>query len=271
MTAPVREVITAHRTFVAAVAGLSRQELAAPTALPGWTRGHVTAHVADGGRAFANLTELALRGELTALFPGGVEERDGIIECLSTSPDLMAHLEDGITRLEKAWSKAAPEDWQRPVRFRNGTLAGTVYARWREVWIHLIDCEVGVTPTDWPTGLAAHSIDFLRSRLPAGIALQATDTGQHWPAAPPAGSLAVTEPFVGVSGPLAAGDSAPDWSWPTETVPGGVSSAVGVARGTVVGGVRDLAAWLAGRAPVHDLSGPAVELGEWPPHPTPDR
>jgi maleylpyruvate isomerase len=271
MTAPVREVITAHRTFVAAVADLSHRDLARPTALPGWTVGHVIAHVADGGRAFANLTELALKGELTALFPGGLAERNGTIERLATSPDLLAHLEDGMTRLEKAWSRATPEDSQRPVRFRNGTLAGTVYTRWREVWIHLIDCEVGVTPTDWPTGLAAHSIDFLRSRLPAGIALQATDTGQHWPATPPAGSPAVTEPVVGVSGPLAAGNSAPDWSRPTETVPGGVSSAVGVARGTVVGGVRDLAAWLAGRAPVHDLSGPAVELGEWPPHPTPDR
>ncbi len=262
MTAPVREVITAHRTFVAAVADLSHRDLARPTALPGWTVGHVIAHVADGGRAFATLTELALRGELTALFPGGLAERNGTIERLATSPDLLAHLEDGMVRLEKAWSRATPEDWQRPVRFRNGTLAGTVYARWREVWIHLIDCEVGATPADWPTGLAAHSIDFLRSRLPAGIALQATDTGQHWPATERVAGGAGEA--VGASSPLVAGNSVPG-----AVVPGGVSSVV--ARGTVVGGVRDLAAWLAGRAPVHDLSGPAVELGEWPPHPTPDR
>lgn len=175
---PVAEVRTAHRQFVEAVAGLTPTELTAPSTLPGWTRAHVIAHVADGGHAFANLTEFALRGELTALFPGGVTERNERIEKLATSPDLMTHLETGITRLEAAWSSATPTDWTRPVRFRNGDLAGTVYTRWREVWIHLVDCETGITPAAWPSDLAAHAIDFLQSRLPTGVVLLATDTGQ---------------------------------------------------------------------------------------------
>lgn len=227
MTPPVEEVRAAHGRFVAAVSGLTRADLAEPTALPGWTRGHVIAHVADGGRAFARLTELALRGELTALFPGGLAERDGSIERLATSPDLMTHLSEGIARLETAWSRVTAADWERPVRFRNGDLAGTVFARWREVWIHLVDCAVGVRPADWPVELATHAIDFLHTRLPAGTTVQAVETGRRWPATPQAG--------------------------------------------TVTGGVRDLAAWLAGRAPDHALTGPAVALGEWPPHPPPDR
>jgi maleylpyruvate isomerase len=223
---PGHDVRTAHRRFVAAVSGLTPDELTAATALPGWTRAHVIAHVADGGRAFANLTEAALRGETVALFPGGVAERDEIIEKLAVSPDLMTHLSDGIARLEAAWDLCGAADWARPVRFRNGDLAGTVYARWREVWIHLVDCAVGVTPSDWPVELATHAIDFLLSRVPPGVALVATDVDHRW----------------------------------------------GPANGERLSGtVRDLAAWAAGREPVGTLDGPSVELGEWPPHPAPDR
>lgn len=240
--APVAEVRAAHRRFVTAVSGLTTDQLTAPTALPGWTRAHVIAHVADAGHAFANLTELALRGELTALFPGGGAERDERIEKLAPSPDLMAHLDSGTARLEKAWEAAGPADWSRPVRFRNGDLAGTVFARWREVWIHLVDCAVGVTPADWPAELAAHSIDFLWSRLPAGVTLVATDTGQRWE--PPH-----TAPVADAPTPEAATSGTT----------------------TLSGAVRDVAAWLAGREPGHALTGPQVELSEWPPHPKPNR
>jgi maleylpyruvate isomerase len=237
--APVAAVRAAHRQFVTTVSDLTADQLAAPTALPGWTRGHVIAHVADGGHAFATITELALRGELTALFPGGVTERNERIEKLAASPsaDLMAHLDSGIARLEAAWDAAGPADWSRPVRFRNGDLTGTVFARWREVWIHLVDCAVGVTPAGWPEDLSAHSIDFLRSRLPAGVALVATDTAQRWG---PSANAQVT-----------------DAATPETT--------------TLSGAVRDIAAWLAGREPTRPLAGPRVELGEWPPHPTPNR
>jgi maleylpyruvate isomerase len=223
---PVQDVRTAHRRFVVAVSGLSPDELAAASVLPGWTRAHVIAHVADGGRAFAALTEAALRGETVALFPGGVAERNEIIEKLAVSPDLMTHLSDGIARLEAAWELCGPADWTRPVRFRNGDLAGTVYARWREVWIHLVDCVVGVTPADWPVELATHAIDFLLSRVPPEVALVATDVDHRW--------------------------GAPDGE-------------------RLSGTVRDLAAWAAGREPVGTLDGPSVELGEWPPHPAPNR
>ncbi|HEY6740673.1 MAG TPA: hypothetical protein VI076_17655, partial [Actinopolymorphaceae bacterium] len=35
--------------------------------------------------------------------------------------------------------------------------------------------------------------------------------------------------------------------------------------------VRDLAAWIAGRAGDDAVSGPTVALGDWPAHPRPDR
>ncbi len=222
MATPVPDVIEAHRRFVAAVSGLTTAELAAPTALPGWTRGHVIAHVADGGRAFAVLTEAALRGELVSLFPGGFEERDARIEEFATAPDLVDRLEDGIARLEAAWARAEPEDWRRPVRFRNGDLAGTVFARWRETWIHLVDCAVGVTPADWPEPLAAHTIDFLWSRVPSGVALVATDTGEQWGSGDPvSGTVRDLAAWVAGREPGSAGAGPPVdlGPWPPHPVP----------------------------------------------------
>jgi maleylpyruvate isomerase len=222
MTVPVPEVISAHRRFVADVSGLTAVELAVPTALPGWTRGHVIAHVADGGRAFADLTEAALRGEIVSLFPGGVDERNARIEEFATAPDLMDRLGDGIARLEAAWARAEPGDWRRPVRFRNGDLAGTVFARWRETWIHLVDCAVGVTPADWPESLAAHVIDFLWSRVPSGVALVATDTGEHWGSGDPvSGTVRDLAAWVAGRTPMGAVAGPPVGlnPWPPHPVP----------------------------------------------------
>lgn len=230
MSPPLREVREAHRRFAEAVAGLTNDHLAAPTALPRWTRGHVIAHVADTARAFARLTEHALRNELVDLYPGGKPERDAIIEDLAALPatELTALLSSNVDRLEAAWPPATAPEWTRPVRFRNRDLAFTVFTRWREVWIHLVDCDLGLTPADWPREFAAHAIDFLLERLPPGTVLTATDTQQHW--------------------------------------------TTGDGRGAhLTGDVRDLAAWLAGRNPTHEITGTPVELGEWPPHPPPDR
>ncbi|MDX3799150.1 maleylpyruvate isomerase family mycothiol-dependent enzyme [Streptomyces sp. AK04-3B] len=229
MQPPVAAVIEAHRTLERLVAGLSDQQVAEASALPGWSRGHVLAHLTDNARMFARLAEHALRGELVAGYDGGVDERNAIIETTAgrSAAEHRAQLAAHTAGLETSWARATDVDWSRPVTFRNANLAATVFARWREAWIHMVDLELGVRPDDWPEDLAAHTIDFLLGRLPAGARVRAEDAGRQW----------------------SVGDGPP---------------------GTVVtGGLRDLAAWLAGRTPV--VSPVAAEelpaLGPWPPHP----
>jgi len=183
MRPPVASVLDAHAVLRERLTGLDDAHVSAPSALPGWSYGHVLAHLTDNARMFARQAEHALRGELVETYDGGRAERDATIEATAgrTAAEHRAALAEQTTRLESAWAAAADEDWTRPVRFRNADIAATVYARWREVWIHLVDLDVGIAPADWPADLAAHAIDFLLPRLPAGTRLLATDTHDTWP------------------------------------------------------------------------------------------
>lgn len=228
MQPPLAAAIEAHRSLERLVAGLSDQQVAEASALPGWSRGHVLAHLADNARMFARLAEHALRGELVAGYDGGVEERDAIIEAKAglDAAGHRAQLAAHTARLEASWARATDADWGRPVTFRDADLAATVFARWREAWIHMVDLALDVRPSDWPEDLAEHAIDFLLGRLPAGTRLRAEDVDRQW------------------------------------SVGGGPTGAV------VTGGVRDLAAWLAGRTPgVAPAAEELPALGPWPPHP----
>jgi maleylpyruvate isomerase len=182
MRPPVAAVIEAHRTLEELVTALSDQQVAEASALPGWSRGHVLAHLTDNARMFARLAEHALRGELVAAYDGGVDERNAIIDDTAgrSAGEHRAELARHTARLEAAWARAGEEDWSRPVSFRNADLAATVFARWREAWIHMVDLELGVRPEDWPEELACHAIDFLLVRLPAGTRLRAEDAGRRW-------------------------------------------------------------------------------------------
>jgi maleylpyruvate isomerase len=229
MNPPVAAVIEAHGALERLVGGLNDQQIAKASALPGWSRGHVLAHLTDNARMFARQAEHALRGQLVATYDGGVDERNAIIGATAgrSAAEHIAELARHTAQLEAAWARADDEDWHRPVMFRKADLAATVWARWREVWVHMVDLELGVRPDDWPEELACHAIDFLLCRLPAGTLVRAQDVGRQWSAGNETGTMVIT------------------------------------------GSVRDLAAWLAGRTPTLSPTPaeglPA--LGPWPPHP----
>ncbi|WP_328442548.1 maleylpyruvate isomerase family mycothiol-dependent enzyme [Amycolatopsis sp. NBC_00438] len=163
---PTAEVADAHRHLFRALDSLTDAEVRAATALPGWTRGHVLAHVTDAGRALADLVEHAVRGVLIPLYDPATHDRDGIIEATAgrTADEHRSALREHSRRLEAAWSRVT--DWDQAVDYRDGKLSSTVFARWREVWIHAVDVEAA-TPADWPGGFCEHAVDFLKERLPS--------------------------------------------------------------------------------------------------------
>ena len=185
---PVDKVREAHRRLEAVVAELSDADLRAPSALPGWTRGHVIAHLADNARAVARQLDTAREGKLVDLYDGGPEGRDAVIASNATlrAGVLQAVLAQRNAELDEAMSDYGDEDWGRRVRYLGGRAAAVVWARWREVEIHLVDMSVGASADEWDEPLATHLLDFLRGRVPAEVTMAATDVAREWPGAGPA-------------------------------------------------------------------------------------
>lgn len=228
MYPPVAAIAKAHRVLQKLLVELDDKQVVEPSALPGWSRGHVLAHLTDNARMFARVADHALRGELVESYDGGADERNAIIEATAgrTAEEHRAALAEQTAELEAVWARTAEQDWNRPVLFRSADIAATAFARWREVWIHMVDLDLGIRPDDWPMELACHAVDFLAPRMPSGVRVQAEDVQRQW-------------------------------------------SSAGEEKTLVTGGVRDLAAWLAGRVPTTPPTAPGrlPELGPWPPHP----
>ena len=127
--------------------------------------------------------EVALQGRLVEMYDGGRPARDAGIEAGAGRPaaELTSHLERATTALVTAWDKVGPDDWTRPVLHRNSNLIAAVDATWRELAIHTVDLDLGVTPASWPPAFCLHLFDFLRARTPDGIHLiLKSDDGPTW-------------------------------------------------------------------------------------------
>jgi maleylpyruvate isomerase len=206
--------------------GLTDEALRAPSALPGWSRGHVLTHIEGVGLALARQARYALRGKLIEVYDGGRATRDANIEAGHgrSAVRLAAALGDALDEIEASWSAVGPADWDRPVSYRDSTLLAAGLAWWRELEIHTADALLGPGTDDWSPELSTYLIDDLSARLPDGVRVTLTtaDGTRQW--------------VRGTGRPVA-----------------------------VQGTLNDLAAWLAGRIPVRPLTGdPLPELGSWP-------
>lgn len=208
------------------LAGLTEDAARAPSALPGWTRGHLLSHVEGVARALARQARYALRGRVVEVYDGGRPARDAAIEAGHGrgAAQLAAAVGDALDEAEASWAGVGPDDWQRPVTYRDGTVRTAGLSWWRELEIHTSDALLGTGTDRWPPQLCAHLVDFLSVRVPPGTALTLTavDTGRSW--------------TLGEGAPVA-----------------------------VEGRLTDLAAWLAGRRQEQPLAGdPLPELASWP-------
>ncbi|WP_173129668.1 maleylpyruvate isomerase family mycothiol-dependent enzyme [Kibdelosporangium persicum] len=175
MAQKIAEVAAGHARLAEIVGTLTDDQARADSALPGWSRGHVLTHVANLARALTRQVEYALDGKLVDVYDGGAEGRAAAIEQGAGRP--AAALADDVVQsakeLESAWAAVGPDDWARPVKHRDGTVADTVLVRWREVEIHTAD--LGLTPVRWSPEFRGHLFGFLSPRIPAGVSLVLPD------------------------------------------------------------------------------------------------
>jgi maleylpyruvate isomerase len=160
--------------LLAVVGHLTDADLAEPSTLDGWTRGHVLSHVAGIGGAMLGQTQAAERGEVVPVY-ASQEARNAGIEAGSgrTVAEHLAVLNQLRDDLARAWPEPGSPLWDAPSGYRGGPLSGCLLAWWREVRIHSVDTLAGTSQEigyeTWDDALCAHLREFLAVRLPDGV------------------------------------------------------------------------------------------------------
>ncbi|SEQ55411.1 maleylpyruvate isomerase [Streptomyces sp. yr375] len=151
----------ATERLLTAVAGLDNAAVAEPSRLPGWSRGHVLAHVARNADALVNVLE-------GRPMYADAQVRDADIERDAPRPlDVqLADVRESGARFQAAG--AAPADWSRTVLLRNGVVdsaARLPFRRWVEVELHHVDLGIGYELEDLPEKFTARETEFLAERF----------------------------------------------------------------------------------------------------------
>jgi maleylpyruvate isomerase len=144
----------AHRRLLDTVAGLTDGDLARASLLPGWTVGHVLAHVARNADSHVRMLEAGARGEVADQYVGGAEGRAQEIErdAHRSAAEVIADIAASNDALESCWASMADEAWSGEGRSVVGTvpLLDLPFRRWRETEVHHADLGCGYAPHDWP-------------------------------------------------------------------------------------------------------------------------
>ncbi|WP_152867615.1 maleylpyruvate isomerase family mycothiol-dependent enzyme [Streptomyces acidicola] len=147
----------------AAIEGLDETSLGAPSLLPGWTRGHVVAHLAGNAEAIGNLVHWARTGEPTPMY-GSPRERDAAIEAGARLPAdrLVTWFDESAGALDDAMARLTEEQWQAEVTTAQGRTVPTGETPWmrgREVLVHAVDLGTGLGFADLPEAFLAELRD----------------------------------------------------------------------------------------------------------------
>jgi maleylpyruvate isomerase len=192
------------------LAKMDESSVAEPSELPGWTRGHVLAHLTGIANAMARQLAYARRGEKIELYDGGMEGRTKAIN-LAAGHSLDEHTASVTTAVDSAlaaFDAVGPDGWQARISYRDGTVLDGGLALWRELTIHASDLGMGFGPETWNRSFCEHLFDFLTARVPGEYKFVLQPTGLP----------------------------------PRTLGSGGTSIAI-------TGMITDIAAWLAGREP----------------------
>lgn len=149
------ETVVATARYLDRLTVLSDDDVRAPSALPGWTRGHVITHLARNADALTNLIHGAEAGEVRSMYPSQ-EQRDAVIEEGARRSAAELH-EDAVASAGR-WHEAANELHVSHADALCSRLPGgptwpvseVCPMRLTEVEVHHADLGLGYGPEDWP-------------------------------------------------------------------------------------------------------------------------
>ncbi|WP_018349833.1 maleylpyruvate isomerase family mycothiol-dependent enzyme [Longispora albida] len=186
------------------VGGLTDADVAAPSLLPGWSRGHVLAHIARNADGLGNLLTWASSGVETPMYPGGSPQRDADIEAGAPRPaaEQLADVKASSERFAELADGVPADGWGVMVWGRDGKpfpAATAVWKRLKEVEIHHLDLAAGYGAPDWPEAFTLRLLresahDFGVRRDAPRMVLNATDLGAQFAAGDGEGAPVISGP-----------------------------------------------------------------------------
>jgi maleylpyruvate isomerase len=164
VTDHARDLAAVHEAterLLGAAAALDDAAVTAPSRLPGWSRGHVLAHLARNADALVNVLE----GR--PMYPDE-RARDADIERDAPRPlsVQLADVRESAARFRR--TAGAPADRTRVITMRNGvtdTAARVPFRRLVEVELHHVDLGLGRDLEDLPEEFTERETDFLAERF----------------------------------------------------------------------------------------------------------
>ena len=159
----LEETILATTRYLAALTELTDEDCRAPSALPGWSRGHVITHLSRNADGLVNLLHWAQTGVETTMYESN-EQRAADIEAGAGRG--AAELREDASASAGRWLQAANEVHSSRLATPVTRLPGSVpfpasdvgRLRRTELEVHHADLLIGYTAADWPA-------DFTRALL----------------------------------------------------------------------------------------------------------
>ena len=182
----VAELDEQTELLISTLATMHDAQVGAPSLLPGWSRGHVLAHIDGNARGLARLARWARDGNRRDMYISP-EVREGDIQ-LHSSRSLRQH-QHAITQSAREFADEfvllSADQLTTEVELRNGRLVkakGLLKLRLQEVAIHHLDLDLVGTfgPDQWPAAMVDQLLpevarDFQDRGEPSVGRLKSTD------------------------------------------------------------------------------------------------
>lgn len=168
LTTKVLAALSTIRTLITTVDEAGTKEA---SALPGWDRAHVIAHLDGFSRAVTRQLDTAGEAEPFEMYDGGMDKRHDDIELTSMMrrDALIQRSTEALVDLENSIAGIDVDSWELTTGFRgNASVEDLFYATWRELIIHASDLALGNSVANWEPDFCAHLFSALEPRVPQG-------------------------------------------------------------------------------------------------------
>ncbi len=186
--AALHELDASTERLLSSVRSLDDASLRGPSALPGWSRGHVITHLARNADGLGNLVRWALTGVETPMY-GSREARVAAIEAGAGRPlaDQQDDVEETAARFREAVAGVNDDVGDRVLRLGSGAEVEAwelPLLRIRELEIHHVDLAAGYGVDAWTDAFWTRTLDqvagWFAAQDTAPFGRLVADEGGEW-------------------------------------------------------------------------------------------